>query len=943
MMPLRILSLFRNLFGKRAVEQAMDDELRASLEILTDERVRDGLSLAAARRDALIELGGVEQVKEEVRAIRTGRWLEDFGRDLRYAVRTLTRSPGFTTVAVLTLALGIGANTAIFSLLHDLIFSSRPYPNERQVVQLYSRDKRPPGICRQFSYPTYADIREDSAVRSVFSNVMAHAITVVGVGEGEGSRRTVSAVVSANYFRTFGMPMARGRDFLPEEERPGSAVPGVIVSYPYWKNTGFDPQLVGKTIRVNERQFTVVGIAPARFTGTMVMFGPELYFPLGDYDLLTNNARSDAKNSLERRGVYDLYVVGRLRPGVNAAAAGGILRAVAARLEEAQPAEQKNQTFLIGRLPRLRVSTYPGDESNLTVMALVLSGLAGIVLLIACLNLANVLLARGLARRKEIAIRLAVGGGRGRIIRQLLAEGLVLSLAGGTGGYLIGVLFSNQSASSIGAHMPVAVFMSGAADPAVLLATLGFSALATLLFALGPALKLTRADLVTDLKEQAGEDAATRRRRWFPRNVLVVTQIALSLGLVTVAGLFIRGALKAGSVETGFRADSTVLIEADASLSGYDQVRSLGLYRTATDRLASLPGVEAASIASIVPFGTATINRPVGRAGVKAAPDSRPATAAEGLAFGARWNSVGADYFRTLGLPLLRGRAFTKAEAEVAGAPAVAIIDEVLAKKLWPGDDALGRRIQWAERDAPTAAGGGSGTMGSSDNLARAPQDPQSVEIVGIVPATRWEFFEPEVGGQIFVPFAQGVRSAVFFQVRNAPSGPRADAALFDLLRSEVRLAAPGVPVFTLRTFRQHVDASPQLWIVRTGAVIVSVFAGLALALAIVGVYGVMSYAVVRRTREIGIRRALGAEPAQVLGMILQEGLAMTLVGALLGFLIALGLGRALSSMLYQVSPMDPVALSLAPAVLVATALLACWLPARRAAKVAPMVALRFE
>jgi predicted permease len=942
-MPGRIHSLFRNLLRKNIVEQALDEELQAAVQLLTDEQMRDGLAPSAARREALIELGGVEQVKEEVRAMRAGRWLEDFGRDLRYALRTLARSPGFAAVAVLTLALGIGANTAIFSLLHDLIFSSRPYPNERQVIQLYTRDKRPPGLCRQFSYPTYIDIREDSAVRAVFSDVMAHSITVVGVGEGEGSRRTLAAIVSANYFRTFGMPMARGRDFLPEEERPASAVPVVIASYPYWKNTGFDPQLVGKTVRVNERRFTVVGIAPARFTGTMVVFGPELYFPYGDYDLLKNDAQGDAQRSLERRDVYDLYLVGRLKPGVKAAAAGGVLKAVAARLEEAQPAEQKDQTFLIGRLPRLRVSTYPADESNLTVMGLMLSGLAGIVLLIACLNLANVLLARGLARRKEVAIRLALGGGRGRIIRQLLTEGLVLSLAGGAGGYVIGLVFANLSASSIGAHMPVAVFLRGGADPAVLVATLGFSALAVLFFALGPAFKLTRADLVTDLKEQAGEDAAPRRRLWFPRNPLVVAQIALSLGLVTVAGLFIRGALKAGSIETGLRADSTVLIEADASLSGYDQARSLQLYRAATDRLGALPGVEAASIASVVPFGTVTINRPVGRAGVKAAPDSHPATAAEGLAFRARWNRVGSGYFKTLGLPVLRGRSFTKAEAEVAGAPAVAMIDEVLAKKLWPGDDAVGQRIQWAERDAPTAAGGGNGTMGSNDDLAKAPQDPRSVEIVGIVPAIRWEFFESEVGGQIFVPFAQGARSAVFFQVRMARGAPRADGGLFDLLRREVHLAATGVPVFTVRTFGQHVDASPQLWIVRTGAVIVSVFAGLALALAVVGVYGVMAYAVVRRTREIGIRRALGAEAGEVLRMILREGLSMTFGGMALGLLLALVLGRGLGSMLYQVSPVDPVAFSLAPAVLVGTALVACWLPARRAARVTPMVALRFE
>jgi predicted permease len=474
-------------------------------------------------------------------------------------------------------------------------------------------------------------------------------------------------------------------------------------------------------------------------------------------------------------------------------------------------------------------------------------------------------------------------------------------------------------------------------------ATLGFCALATLFFALGPALKLTHADLVSDLKEQAGEDSAPRRHRWLPRNPLVVAQIALSLGLITAAGLFIRGALKAGSVKTGFKADSAILIEADASLGGYDQTRSLQLYRAACDRLAALPGVQAASIASIVPFGLFTLNRPVQRAGAKSAPDAHPTTAADGLAFNVRWSSVGADYFATMGLPLLRGRAFTKLEAETPGAPPVAIIDEVLARKLWPEGDALGQRIQWAESGTPTAPGGGSGTMGASDDIARRAQDPPAVEIVGIVPATRWEIFQSGVGGQIFVPFAQDFRSDVFFHVRTAPSAAGADAALLELIRREVRSAAPGVPVFTVRTFRQHFDANMQLWIVRAAAAMVSLFGGLALVLAVVGVYGVMAYAVVRRTREIGIRTALGAEPGTVLRMILREGLLMTLGGTALGFLLALGIGRALSGMLYQVSPVDPVAFTLAPAMLVATALFACCLPARRAAKVDPMVALRNE
>jgi len=566
-----------------------------------------------------------------------------------------------------------------------------------------------------------------------------------------------------------------------------------------------------------------------------------------------------------------------------------------------------------------------------------------IVLFVACLNLAGVLLARGLARRKEIAIRLALGGGRGRIIRQLLTEGLVVSLAGGAGGFLIGFLSSQWLGASLSAHMPVAPVLRGGSDPAVIAATLGFCVLATLFFALGPALKLTRPDLITDLKEQAGEDASPRRHRWLPRNPLVAAQIALSLGLLTAAGLFIRGALKAGSVRTGFNADSTILIEADASLGGYDQTRSLQLYRAICNRLAALPEVQSASIASTVPFGLYTMNRPVQRAGVKLAPDAHPTNAAEGLAYNVRWSGIGADYFTTMGLPLGRGRAFTKLEAEAPGAPAVAIIDDVLAKKLWPDGDALGQRIEWAESTAPTAQLGGSGIMGMSDGYGRRAQDPPSIKIVGIVPATRWEIFQSQVGGQIYVPYAQDYRSSVFFQVRTAPRAIGSDAALFSLLRREVRSAAPGVPVFNVKSFRQLFNDNTQLWVVRSGAETVSFFGGLAMVLAVVGVYGVVAYGVARRTREIGIRTAHGARPASVLRMILREGLVMILAGAVPGMLLALGLGRVFSGVLFQVSATDPVAFTLAPVVLVVVGLVACWLPARRAARLDPLAALRNE
>jgi len=862
-------------------------------------------------------------------------------QDLRYALRQLRKSPGFTTVAVVVLTLGIGGNTAIFSVVREIVFSPRPYPDEAQVVQLYTQGQKDRNSFRMFSYLTYRDIRQQN---SLFSGVLAHTGTMVGVGEGEGSRRAVAAIISSNYFSTLGVPLAQGRAFLPAEEEPGSAAPVVIASHLYWERTGSDPQLVGKTIRVNERPFTVVGITPQHFTGTTMLFGPELYFPLGDFDLLMNGSPLEHQPSLERRDAYSLYVVGRLKPGVSAGAAEAALRTLASNLENAYPLEQKDQTFTTRPLPRLTTSVSPSrEQGDLRLVGTLLFGMAGVVLLVACLNLANMFLARSLARRKEIAIRRALGGGRDSIMRLIVTEGVVLSLAGGAAGFLLGLMSSDLLMASLGAHMPVAMFFHGGSDPAVFAATLGFCVLATLCFALWPALKLARTDVLTDLKEHAGEDAAPLQYRWLPRNSLVVAQIALSLGLLTAAGLFVRGALKAASVDTGFRADSTILIEVDASLGGYDQTRSLPLFRAASDRLAAFPGVQSVSIAATVPFGFQSINRPVQRAGVKPAPNTHPASAADGLAFNVRWNSIGADYWKTMGLPLLSGRAFTKTEADFPGSPPVAIIDEVLARKLWPDGTALGQHVQWAEADSPIAYGSGGNAGGVSNDVSKHAGDAQSVEIVGIVPATRWELFQSEIGGHIYVPFAQGFQSNVFFQVRTAPRVLGTDAALFDVIRRGVRAAAPGLPVLSVRSFRQHLDSSVQLWMVRSGAVLLSIFGGLALTLAAVGVYGVKAYAVARRTREVGIRLALGAKPAEVVRMILREGLVMTFSGVVLGFLLALGIGRVFSSMLYQVGPVDPLAFALAPCVLLCAVLLACWLPARRAAKVDPMVALRYE
>jgi predicted permease len=383
------------------------------------------------------------------------------------------------------------------------------------------------------------------------------------------------------------------------------------------------------------------------------------------------------------------------------------------------------------------------------------------------------------------------------------------------------------------------------------------------------------------------------------------------------------------------------LLEVDASLAGYDQTRSQDLYRTIEEKLSALPGVERASIAATVPFGMMTMEKSVQRGGANPAPESKPATAADGLAFGANWNSVGANYFATVGVPLLRGRAFETAESMHQTTANVAIIDEVLAKKLWPEGDALGRQIQFAAKDAPKAKSSGDKGAGSFEEGRGEAKRP--LEIVGIVPHTRHSLFEKDPKGAIYLPFAGGFQSNVFFHIRFASNAARDPSATTDLLRRTVRGVDGAIPVMELRSFAQHLDGNFELWIVRAGATLFSVFGGLALGLAVVGVYGVKAYSVARRTREIGIRMALGAQRQTVQWMILREGLVMLCSGVVIGLLLAAGTGKLLSGVLYDVGALDPLAFTIAPIILAGAAMLATWLPARRATRINPMVALRTE
>ncbi|MEY2549947.1 MAG: hypothetical protein QOG12_91, partial [Verrucomicrobiota bacterium] len=466
-------------------------------------------------------------------------------QDLKFALRQLYKAPGFTAAAVIVLALGIGANTAVFSLVHTMFFAPPPYAKAQEVVQVFSQDKKNPKTYRGFSYPTYQDIR---AQNTVFADVMAYNLAMIGLGQKGDTRRTFGSIVSSNYFSVLGVPLARGRTFTPEEEALGRNAPVAIVSYAYWQKHNLDPAVLGSELLVNGHPFTIVGIAPRGFTGTLQIFSVEVWLPFSNYDRIANDFEQANKATFGDRAGQQLIVVARLKPGLSAATAKPALEGLAANLEKTFPVEQKDQTFTTTPISRFSVSTSPSGEGSIASIAPMLLGMAVVVLLVACLNLANMLLARGTARRKEIAIRLALGGSRSRIVRQLLTEGFVLALLGGACGLLLGLWSSDLLVASLGKMLPLDIVWLAGPNPAILAATFGFCVVGTVGFALGPALKLSRSAVVADLKEQAGEDVVRRRWRFLPRNPLVVAQIAFSLALLTAAALFIRGAGKAASV-----------------------------------------------------------------------------------------------------------------------------------------------------------------------------------------------------------------------------------------------------------------------------------------------------------------------------------------------------------------------------------------------------------
>lgn len=835
--------------------------------------------------------------------------MKNFRQDLLYAWRMAVKAPSFTIVAVLVLGVGIGVNTAMFSFANELFF--RPlWGQGGEMVGVYSRDRNVPDSYRLFSYPAYQDILADGT----FEVAIAQTYALAAAPAGDGARRLLTALVSSNYFDALGVRLAAGRPFTLEEERPGARVPVAIVAYPAWKRAGLDPAFVGRTLTINSDEYTIIGVAPEGFSGTMAMLSPEVFLPLGMFDAIVDDRFKNNGRGLADRANFGLSVSGRFAPGVTIEGANARLDVLSRRLEAAYPVEDRDRAIIAAPLSRMSMSPSPQSNTALATFAAFLLTLSGLVLVVACLNIANMLLARGTLRRKEIAVRLALGARRARVIRQLLTESLLLAVAGAGLGLMFSYWAMSVFVATLGGALPFNLALSPSPDATVLGATVVFTAIGTVAFGLGPALSISRRNLVSDLKDRSQEAAAGGR--WFSaKNLMVVGQVALSLALLTAGGIFTRTTVNAAEVSPGYSYDGLILARVDTKLAGLDAPGGAAAYSEILSRTRSLPGVVAVSIASTVPFGDSVDGRtiePVG--GPTPAPQSRARA----------FRVIGADYFAMLGLKLVKGREFTSAEESAAGGARVAIIDEELATRLFGPADPVGQVIRVA------------GSVGGPTT-----DEGQPMEIVGVAPPMKEELLDQSPVAHVYIPFGQHHRTGMFIQARVA-TGVDPIASIGEIRRT-VRDVNPRIPVLAASTMQAFHDNSLELLAVSATAATFSALGLVALVIACIGVYGLRAYLVAQRTREIGIRIALGATSREVIGLILKDGAMLTLGGLAVGVPLGLLVSVALRSVFVDVGGIDIVVLATASIALAAAVTLAGAMPARRATKVEPLIALRTE
>jgi predicted permease len=819
-----------------------------------------------------------------------------FLQDLRFAARLLVKSPGFTAVAVLSLALGIGANTTIFTLVNAVLLRPLPMEDSGRLVAVFTTDERNRGSFFNYMQTSRLNFEDYRKANDVFTGLVAYnGVPVAFSGKGE-PEQIIGEMVTGDFFSLLGVRPALGRGFLPDEDRVPGASLVTVLSYNFWqRRLGGDPAVVGQTITLNGHAFTVVGVAPKGFKGANAIFAPALWVPIMTHPQLATGFLAEGMDS--RRALL-FGMAGRLKPGVTLAQAEAKLKTIAGQLAREYPDDDGGRSVAL--LPLAQATINPAFRENMVSAAGLLLTVVGLVLLIACANVANLLLARASVRQREVAIRLSLGASRGRLVQQLLTEGLLLALVAAFFGMLIaywaqGLLWSQRPPGLAADAIDLTP------DWRVLAFTLAVSVVTALVFGLAPAFTASRPNIVSELKQRGGP-AIGGNRPFNLRSLLVAGQVALSLVALVGAGLFVKSLGNAQRIDPGFDHEKLAVLTVDLGAQGYGEERARDFQRRMLERAAALPGVERATLASEIPLFAGGFMRTVFPEGVDSS-DRKNGKLVQ-------LNTVEPGYFETMGITLKRGRDF--AASDHPHAPHVVVINETMARQFWPDQDALGKRFKFFGQDWWN-------------------------EVVGIARDGKYNFLGENPQPHIYLSLTQVFEPAVSLHLRS--SGDPATA--LGMARREVQELDRALPITNVFTFGEILRQS--LWAPRMGASLLVVFGLLSLLLAVIGIYGVMSYSVNQRTRELGLRMALGADQGDVLKLVVRQGVTLAAFGIALGLALSFAGTRLVGNLLFDVTAHDPLIFVGIPLLLGVAALAASAQPAWRAARVDPTVALRIE
>ncbi|MBD0373379.1 MAG: ABC transporter permease [Pyrinomonadaceae bacterium] len=811
-------------------------------------------------------------------------------QDIRFGFRMLMKTPGFTLIAIITMMLGIGANTTIFSVVNAILLRPLPVAQPERLVNLHATS--PDGSSfHSFSYPDYVDYRDQNAV---FDGLTAYTINTYSLTTAGQSERIFGIVTSENFFTVMGIRPTAGRFYTAEDNRTETGEPVAVLSHGYWQRRfAGDPLIVGKTLTLNGHAYHVIGIAPPKFTGPRVAFAPDIYVPMWTQPL----ALPSLANFLNNRRAGSLEIVGRLKPGVTVEAAQANLSAIAQRIADEFPDTHRGKGVEVRP-----TNTGLGQMQGAAIGFMsVLMAIVSLVLLIACANVAGLLLSRSAVRRKEIAIRLAMGASRSRIVRQLLTESVLLFIIGGAAGLLLAAWFTDLLLA-FKPPVPFTIEIDLGFDWRVLGFTLLVSLITGIVFGLAPALQASRADVLPALKDETAGGGFQRSRL---RSIFVISQVAVSLVLLVSTGLFLRSLQKARSLDPGFNPENVLNVGFDLSIQGYDETRGQQFYNQVLERVRALPGVEAAAFARNVPLTGSNMELGINLEGREPPQGSR--------SFHTDFNVVGPKYFSALSINFLRGRDFDDRDKEVS--TRVAVINETMARRFWPGEDAIGKRFFLGQLS-----------------------DGEPVEVVGVVRDGKYRTLGEDPRPYFYLTSAQEYQPQMTLHVRTAPGN---SANVLAGLRQEVDSIDRTIPFLDVMPLTRAIGVS--LIPIKVASSVAGFFGLVGLILAGVGIFGIVSFSVSQRTREIGIRTALGAQPGDVLKLIIGQGMRLAIVGVFIGLLASVAVTRLLASLLYGISTTDAVTFIGVAVLLIFIALIASYIPARRATRVDPMTALRYE